>query len=94
MTALRAGMLLHLTSAASPQFVRPVFFRLIRVHADWITYHGWIWLDGYQLDAKGDAVARRSLFVQEAGLRVLRSDAPPVREQRRVAQDSAPQPLA
>ncbi|WP_320067166.1 hypothetical protein [Micromonospora sp. RTGN7] len=70
-------MLLHLTSAASPQFVRPIFFRLIRVHADWITYYGWIWLDGYQLDAKGDAVARRSIFVQEAGLVVLAPDGAP-----------------
>ncbi|WP_433351326.1 hypothetical protein [Micromonospora sp. CA-111912] len=53
---------------ASPQFVRPIFFRLIRVHKDWITYDHWIWLDGYQLDAKGDAAAaQRSIFVQPAG---------------------------
>nr|WP_082106833.1 hypothetical protein [Micromonospora haikouensis] len=68
---LRAGTLLHVTRAASPQFVQPIFFRLIRVHADWITYHGWTWLDGYQMDVRGDAVARRSIFVQPAGLRVL-----------------------
>ncbi|WP_434090168.1 hypothetical protein [Micromonospora carbonacea] len=70
---LRAGTLLHVTRAASPQFVQPIFFRLIRVHADWVTYYGWTWLDGYQLDARGDAVARRSIFVQPAGLRVLAS---------------------
>ncbi|WP_431974738.1 hypothetical protein [Micromonospora haikouensis] len=66
---LRAGTLLYVTRAASPQFVQPIFFRLIRVHADRITYHGWTWLDGYQVDARGDAVARRSIFVQPAGLR-------------------------
>jgi hypothetical protein len=32
------------------------------------TYHGWCWLDGYQLDANGDAVERREIFVQTAGL--------------------------
>lgn len=32
------------------------------------TYHGWCWLDGYQLDASGDAVERREIFVQTAGL--------------------------
>ncbi|WP_431973265.1 hypothetical protein [Micromonospora haikouensis] len=36
------------TLAASVQFVRPIFFRVIRVHDDWHTYHGWLWLDGYQ----------------------------------------------
>ncbi|MGC4805859.1 hypothetical protein [Micromonospora sp. DT233] len=72
---LRAGALLHVTSAASVQFVKPIFFRLIRVHADRITYDGWTWLDGYQLDATGDAVARRSIFVQRAGLRLLNPSA-------------------
>ncbi|WP_245714720.1 hypothetical protein [Micromonospora inyonensis] len=68
---LRAGDLFEVTAAASVQFtVRPIVFRLIRV-LDWVTFDGWIWLDGYQLDAKGDAVARRSIFVQPAGLRRL-----------------------
>jgi hypothetical protein len=40
-----------------------MMFRVIRVH-DWPTYDGWAWLDGYELDATGDAVARRSIFVQ------------------------------
>ncbi|MEV5818387.1 hypothetical protein ABUL04_21755 [Micromonospora harpali] len=65
------GDLLHVTRAASVQFVRPIFFRVIRVHEDWHTYHGWLWLDGYEVDARGDAVARRSIFVQPAGLRRL-----------------------
>ncbi|MER7267716.1 hypothetical protein ABT344_05350 [Micromonospora carbonacea] len=72
---LRCGDLLHVTGAASVQFVRPILFRVIRVHEDWHTYHGWLWLDGYEVDARGDAVARRSIFVQPAGLRRL-ADAP------------------
>lgn len=69
--SLACGDLLHVTSAASVQFVRPILFRVIRVHEDWHTYHGWLWLDGYEVDARGDAVARRSIFVQPAGLRRL-----------------------
>lgn len=54
------------------QFLRPMLFRVIRVH-DWSTYEGWVWLDGYQLNAAGDAVERRSIFVQRAGLRMARA---------------------
>jgi hypothetical protein len=56
------------TRAASVQFVEPLLFRVIRVH-DWPTYDGWVWLDGYELNAAGDAVERRSIFVQVNGLR-------------------------
>ncbi|MER5700834.1 hypothetical protein ABT023_02570 [Micromonospora sp. NPDC002296] len=49
--------------------VRPIVFRVIRVHDDWHTYHGWLWLDGYEADARGDAVTRRANHVQPAGLR-------------------------
>ncbi|GLY24847.1 hypothetical protein Misp04_45790 [Micromonospora sp. NBRC 101691] len=65
---LRAGDLMEVTREASVQFVRPFLFRVIRV-LDLVTYDGWVWLDGYQLNAKGDAVARRAIFVQPAGLR-------------------------
>jgi hypothetical protein len=44
-----------------------MLFRVIRVH-DWPTYDGWAWLDGYQLNGAGDAVERRSIFVQIQGL--------------------------
>lgn len=71
----RAGDLLLLTRAASVQFLRPVRFRVIRV-LDWPTYDGWVWLDGYRLDDRGDAVARRSVFVQPAGLVVTPRTAP------------------
>lgn len=68
----RSGDVLHVSRAASVQFLHPFFFRVIRVH-DWLTYHGWVWLDGYELNRSGDAVARRSIFVQIAGLRKANS---------------------
>jgi hypothetical protein len=67
----KAGDILHVTRDASVQFATPIFFRVIRVH-DWPTYDGWLWLDGYQLNAAGDAVERRSIFVQVNGLRQVR----------------------
>lgn len=63
-----SGDVLYITRAASVQFVEPFFFRVIRVH-EWSTYEGWVWLDGYQLDRRGDAVDRRSIFVMIDGLR-------------------------
>ncbi|MET8044565.1 hypothetical protein ABZU25_27310 [Micromonospora sp. NPDC005215] len=63
----RTGDVLHLTRAASVQFIRPIIVRVIRV-LDWPTYDGWLWIDAYELAASGDAVARRSLFVMPAGL--------------------------
>ncbi|TDB99206.1 hypothetical protein E1091_07125 [Micromonospora fluostatini] len=69
----RSGDVLHVTRAASVQFLRrPIMFRVIRVH-DWPTYDGWLWLDGYELDATGDAVSRRQIYVQAVGLRQLRA---------------------
>lgn len=64
----RSGDVLKVTKDASVQFTEPVLFRVIRVH-DWPTYDGWVWLDGYQLNGVGDAVERRSIFVQLGGLR-------------------------
>jgi hypothetical protein len=64
----RSGDVLHVTRAASVQFAKPMLFRVIRVH-DWPTYDGWVWLDGYELNPAGDAVERRSIFVQISGLR-------------------------
>lgn len=73
--APRAGEILHVTRDASVQFATPIFFRVIRVH-DWPTYDGWLWLDGYQLNAAGDAVERRSIFVQSGGLRSVQQITP------------------
>ena len=64
----RSGDVIQVTKAASVQFSTPMLFRVIRVH-DWPTYEGWIWLDGYELNSSGDAVERRSIFVQVGGLR-------------------------
>jgi hypothetical protein len=64
----RSGDVLEVTREASVQFATPMLFRVIRVH-DWPTYTGWVWLDGYQLNAAGEAVERRSIFVQAGGLR-------------------------
>ncbi len=66
----RSGDVIHVTKAASVQFTAPMLFRVIRVH-DWPTYEGWIWLDGYELNSAGDAVERRSIFVQVSGLRQI-----------------------
>ncbi|WP_036373555.1 hypothetical protein [Micromonospora sp. ATCC 39149] len=66
----RSGDVLHVTRAASVQFLKPIMFRVIRV-LDWPTYDGWVWLEGYELNAAGDAVSRRSIYVQAAGLRQL-----------------------
>ena len=63
----RSGEVIRVTRAASVQFASPILFRVIRVH-DWSTYDGWAWLDGYELNSSGDAVDRRSIFVQVSGL--------------------------
>lgn len=72
MSLPKAGDILLIGRAASVQFVRPMLFRLIRVREDWVTYDGWTWLDGYELDKTGDAVSQRSIFVLKAGMRVVR----------------------
>jgi hypothetical protein len=66
----RPGEVVCVGERASVQFAghRAFLFRVIRVH-DWSTYERWAWLEGYQLDEAGDAVARRSIYVQPAGLR-------------------------
>ncbi|GAA5176848.1 hypothetical protein GCM10023322_00020 [Rugosimonospora acidiphila] len=74
----RSGDVLRVTRAASVQFISPMLFRVIRVH-DWATYDGWCWLDGYELDGTGDAVDRRTIFVQIEGLQRAASGAGPNR---------------
>ncbi|MEV6705362.1 hypothetical protein AB0M60_06255 [Micromonospora wenchangensis] len=68
---VRSGDVLHLSRTASVQFIRPITVRVIRVLADWHTYHGWVWIDAYELNAAGDAVRRRTLFLMPAGARRL-----------------------
>ncbi|WP_433343776.1 hypothetical protein [Micromonospora sp. CA-111912] len=71
------GDVVLVTRAASVQFVRPVMFRVIRVVTEWVTYDGWTWLHGYSLDERGNAVEKRDLFVQPAGLQLMRRPAAP-----------------
>lgn len=67
----RSGEVIRVTRKASVQFASPLLFRVIRVH-DWTTYDGWAWLDGYELNSVGDAIDRRSIFVQVCGLQRAR----------------------
>ncbi len=62
------GHIYRVTAKASVQFRVPILFRVIRIH-EWKPYcDGWVWLDGYELNTAGDAVVRRSIYVQPAGL--------------------------
>lgn len=63
--------MLRVGRAASVQFgLEPILFRVIRIH-EWSTSVGWLWLDGYQLNSWGDAVERRSIYVQLRGLQLV-----------------------
>ncbi|PZG10935.1 hypothetical protein C1I95_27680 [Micromonospora craterilacus] len=75
----KPGDVLHVGVDASVQFggARSLIFRVIKVW-DRPTYDGWLWLIGYALDRAGNAVDRREIFVQHAGLRLLASAAAPV----------------
>jgi hypothetical protein len=65
----RSGEVLVLGREASVQFAGASAIRLRVIHVDdRPTYPGWCWLDGYQLDTRGEAVQRRSVFVRLAGL--------------------------
>ncbi|GIJ30152.1 hypothetical protein Vqi01_53140 [Micromonospora qiuiae] len=68
-TPLVAPGLYLLTRAASPQLGTPIKVRVIRERTDRRTYHGWTWIEAYQINASGDAIARRELFVMPAGMR-------------------------
>lgn len=80
---VRSGDLPHLTRAASPQFAHPITVRVIRVLTDRHTYHGWLWIDAYQLGPNGDAITRRELYLMPAGARCLTS--PPTTRPRTTA---------
>lgn len=68
----RPGDVLHVGRAASVQFDgdRALVFQVIRVDRR-TTYEGWIWLAGYVLGPGRRAMARRMIFVQVEGLRLL-----------------------
>ncbi|WP_444947138.1 hypothetical protein [Micromonospora ureilytica] len=62
--------LLVIDGRASVQFAgdRALTFRVVSV-CDRPTYQGWVWLTGYVLNRRGNAIAKREIFVQLAGLR-------------------------
>lgn len=64
------GDLLVIDGRASVQFSRDraLTLRVVSV-SDQPTYQGWAWLTGYVVDRRGDATAKRQIFVQLAGLR-------------------------
>ncbi|TDC40823.1 hypothetical protein E1166_14035 [Micromonospora sp. KC213] len=68
---------------ASVQFVgeRGFPFRLVAVDQR-PTSHGWVWLTGYELNRRGEAVAKREIFVQLSGLQYGRAGVPANRSSR------------
>ncbi|RGC68400.1 hypothetical protein C5N14_13520 [Micromonospora sp. MW-13] len=81
--SLRPGAVLLIDGCASVQFGgdRALRLRLVSVD-DKPTYDGWVWLTGYVLGPRGEAVARRELYVQRAGLHAI-APAPVVGVQQR-----------
>ena len=77
----QSGDVLVVGKAASVQFTHPILFRVIRV-LDIETYEGCRWLEGYELNNAGDAVERRQIFVQVAGLRMAQPTQPVVPRRR------------
>ncbi|MEV4822062.1 hypothetical protein [Micromonospora sp. NPDC049274] len=74
------GDLLLVDGRASVQFAgdRALAFRVVSV-SDQPTYQGWVWLTGYVLNRRGDATAKREIFVQLAGVRPTTAPASPSR---------------
>ncbi|MFC6018426.1 hypothetical protein ACFP2T_19720 [Plantactinospora solaniradicis] len=65
----KAGDLVRVTGRTSVQFAgtRALMFRVLAVDPK-PTYYGWAWIAGYVLNRTGEAVERRKIFVQPAGL--------------------------
>ncbi|WP_243710310.1 hypothetical protein [Micromonospora sp. KC213] len=72
------GDLLIVDGAASVQFAgdRALRMRVVSVGAD-EPYPGWLWLTGYVLDRRDQAVAKREIYVQLSGLRLAATAGPP-----------------
>ncbi|MEU6024135.1 hypothetical protein [Micromonospora sp. NPDC047134] len=67
---MRPGDLLRIDGRASVQFAgdRALTLRVVSV-SDRQAYDGWIWLTGYVIDRRGNATAKREIYVQVSGLR-------------------------
>ncbi|MFG1674953.1 hypothetical protein [Micromonospora sp. NPDC049282] len=72
---IRAGDLVRLDRTASVQFCRPITVRVIREIVGRSTFDGWAWIEAYELNGRGEAVAKRELFVKPAGLRRMDAEA-------------------
>ncbi|MDG4783574.1 hypothetical protein O7614_28370 [Micromonospora sp. WMMD961] len=93
MTGLKPGDLLLIGEACSVQFADDRALRLRLVSIDpRPTYQGWVWLTGYVLNDKGLAVDKREVFVQQAGVRILRAAPALTPAPRTRARRSAPAP--
>ena len=66
----KPGDVVYVDKSASVQFAgaKGFNFRVVRVD-DKPTYEGWAWINGYVLNTKGDAVAKRDIFVRPDGLK-------------------------
>lgn len=71
MTTPRPGDVVLIGRECSVQFAgdRRLILRVVSVDPR-PTYDGWIWLTGYVLNKRGEATAKREVFVMKAGLRV------------------------
>jgi hypothetical protein len=67
---LQPGDLLVVDGRASVQFAgdRALLLRVTAVSTA-PTYHGWVWLTGYVVTETGQAIEKREIYVQLAGLR-------------------------
>ncbi|MFY1617321.1 hypothetical protein [Micromonospora sp. WMMD736] len=77
MTAFKAGDVVLIGPECSVQFGgdRALRVRLVSIGAS-DPYHGWVWLTGYVLDAKGMATDKREVYVRSAGIKAC-SPVPP-----------------
>jgi hypothetical protein len=84
-SGIQSGDVVRIGRAASVQFAgdRALTMRVMTV-PDVPTYHGWMWLAGYVLDERGQAVGKREVFVQRAGVKILQQARTPA--QRRPGQ--------
>ena len=74
MSTFKPGDLLLIGAEASVQFGGDRALRLRLASVDQApTYHGWVWLTGYVLNDKGLATDKREVYVQRAGVLVLRA---------------------
>ncbi|MBA3488905.1 MAG: hypothetical protein H0T78_05045 [Longispora sp.] len=62
------GDVVRLTKSASPQFGRPITLRVTKVSDRRSSVYGWAWIEGYVLDTSGNAITKRSVFVNLSGL--------------------------